>query len=157
MGLTLRLQLKLRMQMNVDPGPALDHQQQDQVLVLSHVLFQEVDQGPGQMVLDLGLPLLDHVLDLQDLDQGLPSPGLHRDLYQDQDPSPDPDRNPSPDLDPDQALAQVLDQKNPDHALAVLEVTVKTTLARPRNVLSKRHLVVIMRTKATTTVMWKTL
>merc|ERR1712223_1985154 len=143
------------MQMNVDPGPALDHQQQDQdldqqVLVLSHVLFQEVDQGPGQMVLDLGLPLLDHldhVLDLQDLDQGLPNPGLHRDLYQDQDPSPDPD----------QALAQVLDQKNPDHALAVLEVTVKTTLARPRNVLSKRHLVVIMRTKATTTVMWKTL
>ena len=47
--------------MNVDPGPALDHQQQDQdldqqVLVLSHVLFQEVDQGPGQMVLDLGKP-----------------------------------------------------------------------------------------------------
>merc|ERR1719195_2555851 len=80
------------------------------------------------MVLDLGLPLLDHVLDLQDL-----ALVLHG------------------------HLDHVLDLKNPDHALAVLEVTVKTTLARPRNVLSKRHLVVIMRTKATTTVMWKTL
>ena len=70
---------------------------------------------------------LGHVLDLenlvqvlQNLDQDLPSPVLHPDPYQGQDPDPDqdrnPNRNPCPDLglDPDQALAQVLDQKNPD-------------------------------------------
>ena len=66
---------------------------------------------------------LGHVLDLQNLvhvlqnlDQDLPSPVQHPDPYQGQDPDQDQDQNPSPDLglDPDQALAQVLDQNNPD-------------------------------------------
>ena len=74
---------------------------------------------------------LGHVLDLQNLvhvlqnlDQDLPSPVLHPDPYQGQDPDRnqnpcpdldlDPNPNPSPDLDLDQALAQVLDQRNPN-------------------------------------------
>ena len=68
--------------------------------------------------------LLDHVLDLENLVQVLPSPVLHPDPYQGQDPDRnqnlcpdldlDPNPNPSPDLDLDQALAQVLDQRNPN-------------------------------------------
>ena len=52
----LRLQIKPR---TVDPGLDLDHRLQDQdldlqVLVPNHDLCQEVDQGPDQLVQDLG-------------------------------------------------------------------------------------------------------
>ena len=64
--------------------------------------------------------LLDHVLDLENLVQDLPSPVLHPDPYQGQDPDrnqnlcPDLDLDPNPSPDLDQALAQVLDQRNPN-------------------------------------------
>ena len=47
--------------------------------------------------------LLDHVLDLENLVQDLPSPVLHPDPYQGQD--PDRNQNLCPDLDLDQAMA----------------------------------------------------